>query len=131
PMAGSALIPGSLLREELPGRRIGTKYFLALRCEPASFLFERINAGPVLFTGSKRLESGCCHPAKLFQALHVADVDEAPDAPRPARGKTDFVALLVHLVTHAVDPTVTERFIERLGIRSSLLVGALPVEANP
>src|SRR5688572_7127215 len=60
----------------------------------------------------------------------MPDVDVAPDAPWLPRCETNRVTRLVETPSHAVDPAVTERFVECLWIGDALLAGVFLVKAD-
>src|SRR5512132_399853 len=61
----------------------------------------------------------------------MAHIHEAPNAFRLTRRETDFVTCRINRITHAVNPAVTKRFVQRFAVSGSLLVGAPLVKPDP
>ena len=61
----------------------------------------------------KGFDASRVHQALLHQFADALDIDAAPIAARLARGKADFVALVINRPADAVNPAVTERLIDR------------------
>ena len=60
----------------------------------------------------------------------MADVDVAPDALWLSRRKPDREAVVVELLSYAVDPAAAEDFVERLRVGDATLARVFPVKAD-
>ena len=77
------------------------------------------------------LQTGRLHAAGFCQPLNIPNVYGAPDAGFAAWSKTDGVTEFIDRFADAIDPTETERFVDRFGPGDAASAGILFVIADP
>ena len=94
-------------------------------------LFKGINAGFVLFPGSKGLSAGLLHTAFGRQDLDFLDIHQAPDTGGLARSEPNGVTDIVQRLANAIDPTIAKRLINRFGPRNAGVSRVFLIKADP
>lgn len=113
-------VPGGSGLKMRPGLLLCAKLLPQRRRKLRRALFKRVNAGPFFIPCVKCGEPRLCHPPFFDKPLNVLHVHVAPDTPGPSRGETGRKAVCVEAAPYAVNPTETECFVERLGVRDPL-----------
>src|SRR5690606_9908112 len=105
PVGCAALVPGCLILKELPRCLIGFERRFLLRAECRGLvLLKGVDGRPVFPALFESDDSGRTHAPFLGEVRNLGHVHLAPDAPVPARGEADSVALVVDALAPAVDP---------------------------
>src|SRR5580704_3167095 len=132
PPAADFLIPGRLVAEEFPGRRMAAKLFL-IRCRQLSgfSLLVGVDLGVISVPLCKGRQACGVHEAQGGELGGASNVDCAPDTSRLARGKPNLVADFVDAFADAVDPAEAERAVDCFRPRDAGPSGAPLLKADP
>src|SRR5262249_601933 len=117
--------------EEAPRGAVGLEAPRQRRLERGGFVLERIAIRAVRISTLVSVASGPGDAAFGQKLLDALQVDRAPHAGRRPRRKALRAALIVESLPDAVDPSETQRFVERLLIGHPAPARRLLIEAHP
>src|SRR5262249_17734073 len=108
----------------------GAELLLVRCCQSLRTIFEGVLCRPclALFEDGETMRR---HTVKLDQLFRPPDVDLAPVGARLARSEADGIERSVNALADAVNPSRTERLIERLLIGHGVGTGFPFVETDP
>ena len=120
-----------LCLEEFPCCRVFPELFHHRRLERRCLALERVHASARVGSLLICLDARKLHATLPAQPRDVRNVDVAPDAVCLAGRETGCEADVIELLSYSIDPSITKRFIECLGVCDPALSGIFPVETNP
>src|SRR5262245_26742705 len=119
PERGDATVAWRLRLEERSRFRFGLQGLQLVGTECRVLALVRVDAAALRIATLVHGESLGTHPARRLERFDAVHVHLAPDALRRSWRKTNGVAVLRQIATHAVNPTNRQRLVERFRIRDA------------